>query len=71
MTFTDILASDLRGREYLDARGLTRLVKIADSEPESHPYCDHCNAQERLATVQRIVANWEPAKTKKRMRSVK
>lgn len=75
MNLTEILSRDLRGRDYLNARGLVRKVKIGDLAPQSHPNCDHCNAQERLATVQRIVSHWEPiakpAESKKRMRSIK
>lgn len=71
MSIAEIFAKDLRGHDYLRARGLTPKVRVGNITPMSHPHCDYCNAQELLATVQRIVAHWEPIKSKKRIRSVR
>lgn len=71
MSITEIFANDLRGHAYLAARNLKPKVRVGNVTPMSHPHCDHCNAQELLATVQRIVAHWEPVKQKRKMRSVK
>ena len=55
MNLSEIFAQDLRGHEYIKARGLTpQIVK------EQQHQCESCRQMEMLPVVQRITAQWEP-----------
>ena len=63
MTLTEIHQQNLRGHDYIKARGLTRRVKLKDEkhdpiQPASHPDCEVCNQAELLEKVVRILEKW-------------
>lgn len=63
MSIAEIFAKDLRGREYIAARGLS-----PQAAKQREHTCDSCRQSELLPVVQQILANWpkrRPAKPRR------
>ena len=54
MTLAQIFASNLRGKDYIAARGLTPAM-VRDQQHE----CSACKAAEKLPDVLRLLKKWE------------
>lgn len=65
MKLSEIFASNLRGHEYLKARGLSPQV-IRDQQHT----CDSCRKLEMLPVVQQITERWRVT-SKNKMRLIK
>jgi hypothetical protein len=64
MTLHQIFAADLRGHDYIKARGLTPKPNRNHSET-----CQHCALQEMLPAVIQITERWPvPAKKMRRVK---
>jgi hypothetical protein len=50
-TYGEILKNNLRGQDYVKARGLVPVALYLN-------ICPHCQGLERLAQVERLTTNW-------------
>ncbi len=59
MNFAEIVKQNLRGHDYIAARGLSRKVPMRGEQlAEPHPECAACQMQERLPDVLKLLNNW-------------